>query len=175
LALFERNKNVKADLIGEGLLRVEISMMDNVHHISTIFHISFPERVIKHAEADFKKAPYVKVCRQTGQRMKNLIGIGLNNNMEKGLTEAVIEAVGGKNGCSHLVDHTLEMAKTLVQFIDKSYNFPIGKYIDDAPTMRKKVLEVYPQIKDMCWAYKDGNDHLFTSDIRCGLQEDLVI
>ena len=148
-------------------------MMDNVHHISTIFHISFPERVIKHAEVDFKKAPYVKVCRQTGQRMKNLIGLTTNKGM--GLTEAVIEAVGGKDGCPHLVDHTLEMAKTLIQFIDKSYNFPIEEYLEDAPLIRRKVLEVYPLIKDTCWAYKEGNDCLFTKDIKCGLQADLVI
>jgi hypothetical protein len=173
LAFFERNKNIKVDPLGDGLLRIEVSMMDNVHYISTIFHISFPERVIKHAEGEFKRAPYVKVCGQTVQRMKNLIGINTNRGM--GLTEAVIEAVGGKDGCPHLVDHTLEMAKTLIQFIDKSYNFPVGEYIEDAPLMRKKVNEVYPQIKDTCWAYKDGNAHLFTKDVKCGLQADLVV
>ncbi|KAF0119483.1 MAG: hypothetical protein FD151_1993 [bacterium] len=57
MALFERNKNIRADIIGKGLLKVEISMLDNVHHISTTFHISFPAREIKHAEADFKGLP----------------------------------------------------------------------------------------------------------------------
>ena len=171
MALFERNKNIRADIIGKGLLKVEISMLDNVHHISTTFHISFPAREIKHAEADFKKAPYVGVCRQTSQKMANLIGIKIN----RGFTKRVIESVGGKDGCHQLVDQTLEMAKIMVQFIDKYYNFPIREYIEDAALMRKKVLEVYPQIKDMCWAYKVGNDHLFTKDIKCGLQEDLVI
>ncbi|HCX90264.1 MAG: hypothetical protein COW04_00525 [Deltaproteobacteria bacterium CG12_big_fil_rev_8_21_14_0_65_43_10] len=171
MALFERNKNIRADIIGVGLLKVEVSMLDNVHHISTTFHISFPSREIKHAEADFKKAPYLGVCRQTSQKMANLVGIKINS----GFTERIIESVGGKDGCHHLVDQTLEMAKSMAQFIDNSYNFPIREYIEDAALMRKKVLEVYPQIKDMCWAYKVGNDHLFTKDIKCGLQEDLVI
>ena len=171
MALFERNKNIKADLIGKGLLKVEISMLDNVHHVSATFHIFFPSREIKHAEADFKKAPYLGVCRQTSQKMTNLVGLKINS----GFTEKVIEAVGGKDGCHHLVDQTLEMAKSLAQFIDKSYNLPLREYIEDAALMRKKVLEVYPQIKDMCFAYKAGNNHLFTKNIKCGLQPDLMI
>jgi hypothetical protein len=67
------------------------------------------------------------------------------------------------------------MAKTLIQFIDKSYNFPLEEYIENAPLMRERVNEVYPQIKDTCWAYKEGNAHLFTGDVKCGLQPDLVI
>lgn len=171
LALFERNKNIRADVIEEGLLRVEVSMLDNVHHISTTFHVSFPAREITRAEADFKKAPYVAVCRQLSQKMADLIGLKVN----RGFTERVIEVIGGGNGCHHLVDHTLEMAKSIAQFIDKSRNFPMRDYIDDAPLMREKVLEVYPEIENYCWAYSAGNDHLFTKDVKCGLQEDLVI
>ena len=171
LSLFERNKNIRVDLIEEGILKVEVSMLDNVHHISTTFHILFPERKIQHAEADFKKAPYVGVCRKTRQKMTSLSGLQIG----KGFTEKVIEAVGGKDGCHHLVDQTLEMAKSLAQFIDQSFQFPFREYIEDAARMRKKVLEVYPQIGDMCFAYNVGNDHLFTEEIKCGLQEDLVI
>ncbi len=98
MALFERNKNIKADLIEEGLLKIEISMLDNVHHISTTFHISFPDRKIKLAEADFKKAPYVGVCRQTSKKMKELIGLRINGEF----AEKVIGVVGGKDGCHHL-------------------------------------------------------------------------
>ena len=146
-------------------------MLDNVHHISSTFHVSFPSRIIEHAEADFKKAPYVEVCRQTNERMKELKGV----QVDRGFTAAVIEILGGKEGCHHLVDQALEMAKSLAQFIDKSYEFPIDDYIDDAPLIRRKVLEVYPQIGDMCWAYNVGNDHLFSREIKCGLQPDLII
>ena len=65
MALFERDKNVTVDFTEKGLLKVGVSMLDNIHHISTIFHISFPARKIRHAEADFKRAPYVGVRRQT--------------------------------------------------------------------------------------------------------------
>ena len=171
MALFERNKNIRADLIEEGLLKVEISMLDNIHHISTTFHISFPVMEIKHAEADFKKAPYVGVCRHTNQRMENLVGL----NVGKGFRERVYEAIGGKNGCHHLVDLTLEMAKSITQFIPKELSFPIGDYIGNAPLLREKILESYPPVRDMCWAYNVGNNHLFTKEIKCGLQEDLVI
>lgn len=171
MALFERNKNIKVDPIEDGLLKIEVSMIDNVHHISTTFHVSFPSKEITHAEADFKKAPYVLVCKQLSQKMKNLTGLRVNG----GFTERVIKAIGGKDGCHHLVDHALEMAKSLAQFIDKSYDFPMGEYLDDAPLMRKKVLDVYPQIKDYCWAYNVKNDHLFTKEVKCGLQEDLVV
>lgn len=171
MALFERNKNIKADLLEEGLIKVEVSMLDNVHHISTVFHISFPSRVIKHAEADFKKAPYVAVCKQVNQKMADLVGCQI----DKGFTDMVIKVVGGKNGCHHLVDHTLEMAKSLAQFIDKSYDFPMGEFIDDAPLMRENVFKAFPEIKDYCWAYNVENGHLFTKDVKCGLQEDLVI
>ena len=85
-------------------------------------------REIKHAEADFKKAPYLGVCRQTSQKMANLVGIKINS----GFTERIIESVGGKDGCHHLVDQTLEMAKSMAQFIDNSCNFPIREYIEDA-------------------------------------------
>jgi len=171
LALFERNKNIKADLIEEGLLKVDISMLDNIHYISTTFHVSFPDKEIKYAEADFRRAPYVGVCKQISHKMKNLVGRKIN----RGFTETVIEVLGGKDGCHHLVDQTLEMARSLVQFLDKSDNFPLKDYIDEAPLMRKKVLERYPGVKNMCWAYMEGNEYLFTKDIRCGLQEDLII
>ena len=49
------------------------------------------------------------------------------------------------------------------------------EYIEDAPLLRKTILENYPPIKDMCWAYNAENDHLFTKEIKCGLQEDLII
>jgi len=171
LALLERNKNLRVDLIEEGLLKVEVSMLDNVHHISTTFHVSFPAREIKHAEVEFRRAPYVAVCRQLNKKMARLVGLKVGG----GFTEKVIEIIGGKDGCHHLVDHTLEMAKSLAQFIEKSRNFPLGDYIEDAQLMREKVLESFPEIKDYCWAYNLENDHLFTKDVKCGLQEDLVI
>ena len=171
MALFERNKNIKADIIEEGLLKIEVSMMDNVHHIATIFHVSFPDREIRYAEADFKRAPYLKVCRQTRKNMANIVGLKAYG----GFAKKVTDALGGKNGCPHLVDQSLEMAKSLAQFISKSYDFPIEDYIDDASLLRKTILESYPMIGDMCWAYNVENDHLFTKDVRCGLQTDLVI
>ena len=122
-------------------------------------------------QSDFKKAPYLKVCKLTNQQMKNLIGL----NVGTGFRQRIYEAIGGKNGCHHLVDLTLEMAKSLNQFIPKEFMFHLGDYIDDASALRKKILESYPPAKDMCWAYNIANDHLFTKDVKCGLQPDLVI
>jgi len=171
MALFERNKNIKIDLIEKGLLKVETSMLDNIHHITTIFHVSFPKKEIIHAEADFRRAPYVGVCRQTSNLMKNLIGLKIRSKF----TQKVIEAIGEKKGCHHLVDLTLEMPKGLMQFLVKSQNLPLKEYINDASMLREKILEAYPQITDMCWAYNGKNQHLFTKDTKCGLQEDLAI
>ncbi len=171
MALLERNKHIKADLIEKGLLKIDISMIDNVHQISTSFIISFPEKMIKHAEADFKRAPYLGVCKLMSKKMDNLKGIKLDH----GFTQKVVNAIGGGKGCHHLVDQTLEMAKSLSQFIDKAYNIPINDLLDNAPLLREKVLDVYPEAKNMCWAYNLDNNHLFTKDIKCGLKGDLII
>ena len=171
MALLERNKNLRVNIIEEGLLKVEVSMLDNIHFISTTFHVAFKSREIKHAEADIKKAPYAKVCKLVTQKMENLIGL----RVDRGFTEKVVAVLGGEKGCPHLVDQTLEMAKSLAQFIDKSTNFPLGDYLEDAPLMREKVFEAFPSVKNMCWAYNVENNHLFTKDVKCGLQEDLII
>lgn len=171
MALFERNKNIKADLIDNGLLKIEVSMLDNVHQITTKYLISFPEKIIKKADASFQRAPYIKVCSHAKEKMTNLENIKINN----GFSETVIKALGGKNGCYHLVDQALEMAKSLYQFIDKSYNIPFAEYIDNASLFREKVLDLYPGIEGMCMAYNTENNHLFTKDVKCGLMEDLVI
>jgi hypothetical protein len=171
LALFERNKNIKANVVEKGLLEIEVSMLDNVHQITTRYLVSFPEKIIKEAHASFQRAPYLKVCSHAEKKMSNLKDMQINN----GLTETVIKSLGGKNGCYHLVDLTLEMAKCLYQFIDKSYDIPFSKYIDNAPLFREKVLAVYPGIEGMCLSYNTDNNHLFTNDVKCCLMEDLVI
>ena len=171
MALFERNKNIRADLIEDGLLKIEISMIDNVHQISTTYRVAFPSKIIKYAEADFKRAPYLEVCRQVRGVMSNLGGLKIDN----GFTRKAIRAVGGKNGCYHLLDQVLEMAKALSQFIDRSINLPLAEYIDDTPKLREKVLEIYPGAKNMCFAYNIKNNHLVTKDIKCGLKESLII
>lgn len=169
---FKRSqKYFKADLIDDDLLKIEVSMLDNVHQITTRYLVSFPEKIIKKADASFQRAPYLKVCSHAGEKMKNLKDIKINN----GFTETVIKSLGGKNGWYHLVDQALEMAKSLYQFIDKSYNIPFSGYIDNAPLFREKVLALYPDIKGMCMAYNTENNHLFTKDVRCGLMEALVI
>lgn len=68
-----------------------------------------------------------------------------------------------------MVDQLLEMAKCLAQFISKSLNFPIEDDINDASLLSKTILESYPMMGDMCWAYSIENDHLFTKNVRCGL------
>jgi hypothetical protein len=171
LALFERNKNIKANLADKGLLEIEVSMLDNVHQITTRYLVSFPDKIIHKANASFQRAPYLKVCSHASQRMCNLENIQIN----KGFSETVIKSLGGKNGCYHLVDQALEMAKCLYQFIDREYDIPFSKYIDNAPLFREKVLAVYPGIQGMCLSYNTENNHLFTKDVKCGLMEDLVI
>jgi len=173
MSLFERNKNIKADLIEDKILKIEVSMLDNVHHISTIYHVLFPEKIIKFAAADFKKAPYVEVCKLMSNKMKNIVGLKINH----GFTQRIIEILGGESGCHHLVDHVLEMAKSLAQFIDKSSPLPLPfkEYIEDAPLLRKTILNQYPKVKNMCWAYNIENNHLFTKKVKCGLQSELVI
>jgi len=171
MALFERNKNIKADLVDNGLLKIEVSMLDNVHQITTRYLVSFPDKVIKEASASFKRAPYLKVCSHAQKKMSNLKDIKINN----GFTETVIRALGGNNGCYHLVDQVLEMAKCLHQFIDKSYEIPFAEHLDNAPLFREKVLAVYPGIDGMCLSYNTNNNHLFTKDVKCGLMEALVI
>ncbi|MDY6967988.1 MAG: DUF2889 domain-containing protein [Spirochaetota bacterium] len=171
MSLFERNKNIKADLIDKGLLRFEVSMLDNVHNITAIFHVTFPSREIKHAEVDFKRAPYVDVCSLVSKRIEHVIGLKIG----KGFNNKVIETLGGKDGCHHLIDLTIEMAKGLSQFINRSKNFIINDYIDDASVIREKVYEVYPDAKNMCWAYNTDNDHLYSKKIKCGLRDELAI
>ncbi|MFH2011857.1 MAG: DUF2889 domain-containing protein [Pseudomonadota bacterium] len=171
MALFERNKNIKVDIIKEGLLKAEAYLLDNVHHISTTFHISFPAREIIHAEANFQKAPYVEVCCQTSQKMANLVGLKIR----RGFAEKVNERIGGECGCHHLVDITLEVARSMAQFIDNPQNLPLSDYIEDAGLIRNKIFEIYPKIKNMCFAYNIQNDHLFTKEVKCGLKADLML
>ncbi len=171
MALLERNKTIRADLIEKGVLKIDVSMLDNVHHIFTSFIISFPEKMIKHAEADFKRAPYLGVCKLIKKKMSDLEGIKLDKNF----TKNVVNAVGGGKGCFHLVDQVMEMAKSLSQFIDNSYNILINELLDNAPLLKEKVFDVYPGARNMCWAYNLDNNHLFTRDIKCGLKAELVI
>jgi len=108
--LFNRSITVNVRSEDEKILKVEGVFLDSQHELSLSLDVDLESYIITAADGELRRAPHLD-CSQTGELIKNLVGVNLNHNVRK----QVQLAVGLSYGCTHLTDLTLECVKGLLQ------------------------------------------------------------
>lgn len=110
MIVFDRYKSCHIDQVTEHSLKVTSSMCDSYHEITVVLTVNISDGMIQEAGAEFVRMPDM-MCRQTACMMEKLVGVTLG----KGITKTARQLVGGRWGCTHLVDLVVEAAKAFLQ------------------------------------------------------------
>jgi len=149
-AVFNRKKNVDIHL-GDGFITVTAHMADNYHEMEVVLDIAIPDMVITSITGRMIRIPHER-CREGLSALSRAVGLEI----KKGLTLRMEEAVGGKDGCSHLTNLIMEACHASIQGQYLSLKESFGDLLDEmTPTERTKwFLETRPQMIDSCVAYR---------------------
>jgi hypothetical protein len=147
--IYERNINVSVSKPNEDTLLTRASLLDLNHHIRVELTIDSVNRVILRAEAHMVKTPF-GICQLALGKMQNVVGLKI----ERGIHERLVDALGHADGCTHIVDLTMEAvrlsANVLLGFTKFHEEWRDRKLSDD-----DFIRQVKPTLRNSCLPFKD--------------------
>jgi hypothetical protein len=152
--IYERNINVSVSKINEELILTKASLLDLNHNIRVELAVHVPTKTIREAKAVMVKSPF-KICQLTLNNMQNVVGLKI----ERGIHGRLVDAVGRAEGCTHMVDLTMEAvrlsANVLLGFSRQDEEWRERKLTDE-----EFIMQVKPILKNSCLPFKDdGRNH----------------
>lgn len=96
--------------VDEHSFKVEGCFLDTLHEIKLTMLVSYPELEVTSAYATMLRTPYPD-CPAVQDAASKLSGIKIG----PGSRKAIQQAVGHNQGCTHLTDLALDMAKVIIQ------------------------------------------------------------
>jgi len=149
-ASFNRKKNVDIYL-KDGSITVVAHMADNYHEMEVELDITIPGMVIADIRGRMIRIPHEHCARGIAA-----LGRAVGLEVKKGLTVRMEEAIGGKDGCTHLTNLVMEACHASVQGQYLSLREYFGGLLDEmTPVERAKwFMMSRPQMIDSCVAYR---------------------
>jgi hypothetical protein len=147
---FNRKKNVDINL-KDGFITVTAHMSDNYHEMEVALDITIPDMIITDIRGRSIRIPHER-CGDALRTLPRAVGLEI----KKGLTQRMEEAIGGKDGCSHLTNLVMEACHASVQGQYLYLKAGFGDLLDEmTPDERTKwFLTARPQMIDSCVAYR---------------------
>lgn len=109
--VFNRTININIQSEDEGkTVAVNGVFIDSFHEVCLTLQVDVANFAITAADGELRRFPHPD-CKQTANRIHNLVGLKL----ARGVRKQILEAVGSQTGCTHLADLALECVKALVQ------------------------------------------------------------
>ncbi|MDN5325450.1 MAG: hypothetical protein PWP41_145 [Moorella sp. (in: firmicutes)] len=108
--LFQRKIEARVVETGPDAIQVAIKLNDTFHEIALTLEARPSDRTITGARAEFIRFPYDR-CRDTTARLDSLAGVTI----APGVWRTVAREVGGKDGCTHLYELTMEALRVAMQ------------------------------------------------------------
>ncbi len=105
---FSRTKEIKAKVIEDGY-NCEILFKDEFHNFVLEVTTDADLKIID-TKLHLNKGPY-ETCDGMHKLVQNVKGVKI----EKGYNKTIAEIVGGKEGCTHLIDLFAEIGRGLIQ------------------------------------------------------------
>jgi hypothetical protein len=147
--IYERNINVSVSKPNEDTLLTRASLLDLNHHIRVELTIDSVNRVILRADAHMVKAPF-GICQLALGKIQNIVGMKI----ERGIHGRLVDALGHADGCTHIVDLTMEAvrlsANVLLGFTKFHEEWRDRKLSDD-----EFITQVKPTLRNSCLPFKD--------------------
>ncbi len=149
-AAFNRKKNVDIHL-DNGFITVVAHMADNYHEMEVTLDITIPGMVITDIRGRMIRIPHER-CADGLTALPHAVGLEI----KKGLTLRMEEAIGGKDGCTHMTNLVMEACHASVQGQYLSLRERFGDLLDEmTPAERAKwFMTTQPQMIDSCVAYR---------------------
>ena len=141
--LYKREKVITVKEDNPDKLIVEGYLKDDYHHIICNLIVDFPSFEIKNAEIKFLSVP-MQICNEAAKCEGNLKGL----QVKPGFLSKIRRAVGGSNGCIHLMELVYDMGQVAFQSSRKIINRTISNQ-----EIEEKSREF---MKGKCVAFKEG-------------------
>ncbi len=144
MSLFNRKKTIEVNRLSGNILEVTAHMKDNFHEIKTIIEFDNDSKTIIDARAEMITVPF-DLCLEVSTMMKGLTGLRL----EKGVRRSIQEVIGGKQGCSHLYDLTMDSMNALVQasgFCLLPTEMPFDEKMEIIKKLNKGICHTYSNL-----------------------------
>ncbi|MHB1167014.1 MAG: DUF2889 domain-containing protein [Carboxydocellales bacterium] len=122
MALFNRVKSCSVEDINDGLYEAKGTFIDTLHEVNLTIQVKKDNLEIVKAKADLVRTPQ-KYCTEAQDRDRYLVGLKIG----PGLGKAIEDAVGKEQGCVHLADLTLDLAKAVIVANNKVVELSLNK------------------------------------------------
>jgi hypothetical protein len=147
--IYERNINVSVSRVNEEMILTKASLLDLNHNIRVELTVHVPTKTIREAKAVMVKSPF-RICQLTLAKMQNVVGLKI----ERGIHARLVDAVGRAEGCTHMVDLTMEAvrlsANVLLGFSRQDEEWRERKLTDE-----EFVEQIKPILRNSCLPFKD--------------------
>jgi len=151
--IYERNINVSVSKINEELILTKASLLDLNHNIRVELTVHVPTKTIREAKAVMVKSPF-KICQLTLNNMHNVVGLKI----ERGIHGRLVDAVGRTEGCTHMVDLTMEAVRLSANVL-LGFSRQDEEWRDRKLTDEEFIAEVKPILKNSCLPFKDDGEN----------------
>ncbi len=154
MVYYRKEKSSEIHKEGEGLFLLVGAFRDHIHGITVEMRATYPEGEILSAAASIEKAPYGAICKETESLMDALVGVRI----EPGMNRKVGRLLGGPQGCTHLVDMVMDLAKAFFQinFMETYFKYP-GRFesLGNDHQRRVDVIANVAPARNSCWALNE--------------------
>ena len=147
----KRDIGIEAFELVNGNLMLEATLLDPYHLIRLNMHIDPQTKTIVHAKSEYASHPHTS-CPLVAIKAQSIVGLRI----ERGITRAISNKIGGQEGCVHLRElalETINFAATALIGFDEGFGLMSRDFnlLDE-----KKKLEISkPLLKNTCYIYKE--------------------
>jgi hypothetical protein len=152
----KRDIGIEAFELENGNLMLEATLLDPYHLIRLNMHIDPQTKTIVHAKSEYASHPH-SGCPVVAIKAQLMVGLKI----ERGITRAISNRIGGQEGCVHLRElalETINFAATALIGFDEGFGLMSRDFnLLDETT---KLTISKPLLKNTCYIYKEADDQI---------------
>ena len=152
IELYERNINVSVAKLNEKTIVTKASLLDLNHNIRVEMTVDTVTKMILNADVQMVKSPFT-ICQLTLKKIQNIVGLKI----ERGIHAKLVDALGHSDGCTHLVDLTMEAVRLSANVL-LGFNRFDEEWRQRKLTDEQFIEQVKPVLKNSCLPFKDKNN-----------------
>lgn len=147
--IYERNINVAVSKPNEKEIVTKASLLDLNHNIRVELTVDVATKMIIDAEAQMVKAPFT-ICQLTLKKIQDIVGLKI----ERGIHKKLVDALGHADGCTHMVDLTMEAVRLSANVLLGFTRFD-EEWRERKLTDQEFIAQVKPILKNSCLPFKE--------------------
>ncbi|MCL6450164.1 MAG: DUF2889 domain-containing protein [Acetobacteraceae bacterium] len=164
VGLLHRHKTIDVRSVGDGRFVITVGFCDEDHDAGLEVCVEVASRRIVAASAVFRRAPYGERCAAVAGRAGRLLGL----EVEPGCSRAVYRAVGGPEGCTHLVEMVMDALRAYLPALGRQEMLKVAAAcrragLDGEEAQRRALQHIHRLglrlLPDTCVVYRRGAGH----------------